>query len=198
MFVGVNLSNNKKAYSSVMEEHDYIKSFIEGNSRAFEFLFMKYQPGLVRFLAGLIHDQDIARDIASDLFVSLWNHRSCLQGVNSFSSYLYKMARNAVANYYEHLSVTNKYTLSELLKQDIDCSTEEGIFFTDLMDVIEDSLQSIPDRRRQVFVMSRIQGMSNDEISARLGISKKTVENHITMVLSQLRKVMKYLVSICF
>lgn len=181
-----------------MEESVYIKKFSEGDGKSFEYLFMRYHPGVVRFLTGFIHDEDIARDIASDLFVSLWNHRSCMSGVTSFSAYLYKMARNAVANYYEHINVANKYTMSELLKPDMDCSTEEKIFYSDLIGIIDDALKTLPERRRQVFFMSRVQGLSNEEISIRLGISKKTVENHITTVLNDLRKVMKYLVSICF
>ena len=74
-------------------EHRDLKEIAIGNSEAFERLFFQYQPRLVYFLTGLTHDKEISRDMAQDIFFTLWKDRSKLADVKSFSSYLFQMAR---------------------------------------------------------------------------------------------------------
>lgn len=83
------------------KEEEYVKALSEGDSKAFEILFLRYQPRLVAFFAGFVHDDEVARDMAQDLFFGLWTNRERLSEVRSFSSYLYRMARNALYNYYD-------------------------------------------------------------------------------------------------
>lgn len=74
------------------EEQNKLKEIAAGNVEAFEHLFFQYQPRLVNFLIGLTHDKEVSRDMAQDLFLSLWKDREKLKNVRSFSSYLFQMA----------------------------------------------------------------------------------------------------------
>ena len=87
------------------EEQNKLKEIAAGNVEAFEHLFFQYQPRLVNFLIGLTHDKEVSRDMAQDLFLSLWKDREKLKNVRSFSSYLFQMARFTVYDYFNRLIV---------------------------------------------------------------------------------------------
>ena len=153
-----------------------------GNIQAFEQLFFRYQPKLVCFLTGLTHDSELSRDMAQEMFLSIWKDREKLVQVESISAYLYQMARYKVYDYFYHLAVTEQYAHESE-------SEEEQLFARELQTMIQAAVQQMPPQRQLVYRMSREEGLSNDEIALRLHISKRTVENHLTAALAILRKV---------
>lgn len=175
-----------------MEKDDeYMKALSTGDSKAFELLFLRYQPKLVVFFTGFVHDEEVARDMAQDIFFSLWINRARLSAVRSFSSYLYQMARNVLYNYYDHSLVCEKYDAEQLFRPLMTDNTEELFFARELQVLIDLKVEQMPPQRRSVFRMSRVEGLNNEEIGIRLNISKRTVENHLTAALSDLRKMLR-------
>lgn len=175
-------------------EEKNIKALSNGDQQAFEMLFLLYQPKLVYFLAGFIKDSEIARDIAQDIFLSIWNNKEKLAEVKSFKSYIFKMGKNAVCNYYDHSLVNEKFVNEQLTQPVNSESTEELIFAQQLQFYIELTVSQMPAQRKLIFTLSRVDGLSNSEIADKLNISKRTVENHLTAALSDLRKVIKLLI----
>lgn len=173
------------------KEDQYVKALSKGDSKAFELLFLRHQPRLVAFYAGFVHDDEVARDMAQDLFFNLWTNRERLSAVRSFSSYLYQMARNALYNYYDHSLVCEKYDAEQLFRPLAVENTEELLFANELQALIDLKVEQMPPQRRLVFRMSRVEGLNNDEIASNLNISKRTVENHLTAALSDLRRMLK-------
>ena len=163
------------------EEQNKLKEIAAGNVEAFEHLFFQYQPRLVNFLIGLTHDKEVSRDMAQDLFLSLWKDREKLKNVRSFSSYLFQMARFTVYDYFDRLIVSEKYT-NEYLQDACQAESEEEALFR--------TVERMSPQRSKIYRMSREEGLSNDEIAKRLDISKRTVENHLTAALAILRKVL--------
>lgn len=171
------------------EEYRYLIALASGDTNAYELLFLWYQPKLVYFLTGFIHDEEQARDMAQDIFLSIWNQREKLSGITSFSGYIFCMARNALCNYYDHFLVREKYDAHQFFQpQSFNC-LEEEIFANELQELINLSVELMPEQRKRIFRMSRIEGRTNDEIASQLTISKRTVENHLTAALADLRKV---------
>lgn len=172
-------------------EEKHLEALYKGNQQAFEVLFLHYQPKVVYFLAGFIKDNELARDMAQDIFLSIWNNREKLPEIKSFKAYLFKMAKNAVCNYYDHLIVSEKY-IAELLNYSSKAeTTEELIFVNQLQSLIDAAVEKMPPQRKQIYTMSRVQGISNTEIANKLNINKRTVENHLTAALADLRKTIK-------
>lgn len=176
-----------------MDERADIKAFAAKNVPAFERIFKQYQPRLVVFIKGFLHDEELSRDMAQDIFLNLWENSFRLEHVKSFSTYLYQIAKYNIYNYFDSLLVREKYTIEQALQMNDSCSIEETIFLKDLQAFINAAINEMPPQRQRIFRMSRYEGFSNDEIAKKLGISKRTVENHLTAALADLRRILFYI-----
>lgn len=132
-----------------------------GNIHAFEQLFFQYQPKLVCFLTGLTHDPELSRDIAQEMFLSIWQNRKRLSEVRSLSAYLYQMARYKVYDYFDHLEVTEQYVKEYLENTSEAKSEEEQLFTRELQAMIQNAVRQMSPQRQQVYRMSREEGLSN-------------------------------------
>lgn len=175
-----------------INEKELLDKISNGNIKAFEEIFFAYQPRLVYFLTGFIHDSEASNDMAQDVFLSLWKDRHKLSKVESFSSYLFTIARFKVYNYFDRLLVQNKYQKyhTQHLNTDITESHEDKIFAKELQSLVDKAVVQMPPQQQRVYRMSREEGLTNDTIAKKLGISKRTVENYITASLAVLRKVL--------
>ena len=171
------------------EEIKCIKAFAQGDTRAFELLFLHYQPKLVAFIDGFIKDNEEARDMSQDIFLRLWEKREGCGEIKSFKAFLFKTAKFAIYNYFDHQLVNSKFVEQMLFAPVETTSADESLFAQELQELIDYTVKKMPEQRRRVFEMSRNEGLSNDEIAQLLGISKRTVENHITTALATLRKI---------
>ncbi len=178
-----------------MDEKMYLQAIASDNIQAFEQLFLTYQPKLIFFLKGFLHDEESSRDMAQEIFLSLWINRNKLKNVRSFSAYLFQIARYNIYNHFDRLLVHEKYTIEQIIQLTESTSLEEEIFLKDLQEYIETIVRNMPPQRQRIFRMSRYDGLTNEEIAQQLQINRRTVENHLSAALSDLRKVLFYL---CF
>ncbi len=181
------------------EDEQYcLAALSEGNRQAFEWLFLEWHPRLVDFFVHLLEDEETAYDYAQDVFFDVWTSRQKFAEVKSFSAYLFQMARFKAYNHFDKSAVKTRFR-SEVMKTGSEStpSGESALYATETLTRIRETLETLPQKRREVFVMSRLLGYTNEQISLRLGINKRTVENHITNVLSDLRKVIKMLIVLC-
>lgn len=172
-------------------EENNIKALCKGDQRAFEVLFLYYQPKLVYFLTGFIKDAELARDMAQDIFMSVWNNKDKLAEIKSFKAYIFKMGKNTICNYYDHSLVNEKFVAEQLTRPVDFENTEELIFAQQLQTLIDMTVSKMPNQRKLIYTMSRIDGLSNNEIAEKLNINKRTVENHLTAALADIRKTTK-------
>ena len=181
------------------EDEKYcLQELAGGNKQAFEWLFLTWHPKVVDFFKRFIGNEETAYDYAQDVFYDIWMQRRKFSEVDSFSAYLFCMAKFRIFNHYDKQTVRSKF-LNEKIKilPESNESMEQAVFADEMEKMIWDTVNSMPPKRRKVFIMSRMQGYSNDEIAKELGISKRTVENHITSALAALRGIVKIIVLLC-
>lgn len=172
-------------------EENNLKAMVGGSQKAFESLFLFYQPKLVYFLTGFIKDSEIARDMAQDIFLNVWNNRANFSEIKSFKAFILKMGKNAIYNYFDHLLVNEKYVGNQLIQPNETHSTEEFIYAQQLQELIDITVSQMTSQQKLIYTMSRVEGLSNTEIAEKLNINKRTVENHITAALAEIRKTIK-------
>jgi len=164
------------------------------NPELFDDLFRQYSKPLFYYASKFV-DDEAARDMVQDVFVKLWADQS-ITIKQSLNALLFTMIRNSCLQYLEKQKVRNKYFESAKLK----LQEEELRFYMDertslieqeLEYKLNEVLNSLPDRCRQIFVMSRFDNKKNKEIAEELDISVKAVEKQITKALATIRSEMK-------
>lgn len=175
----------------VERDSEYMEKLGQGDHKSFDALFMLYHPRVKNFLKGFIKDEEEACDMAQDIFFKVWTNRESISKVSSLKAYLYRMARNMVYDYYEHSLVKESYEQKQQSSSTYADLIEEDLYAQELSILIDIAIEQMPEQRRRIFKMSRKDGLSNDEISQRLQINKRTVENHITQALADLREVVR-------
>lgn len=177
-------------------EKGYIEAIGRGDEQAFESLFLHYFPRIKGFICGILQDEEEAEDISQDIFVSMWQNREKLTGIENLNAYLYRIARNTVFRHIERSLLFRDYQQQQadnaLFATTDNDSIEEEIYARELEFLISVAVEKMPPQRKQIYRMSRVEGISNDEIAARLSISKRTVENHLTQALADLRKIISF------
>ena len=164
------------------------------NPELFDELFRQYSRPLFYYAAKFV-DDEIARDIVQDVFVKLWSDESVAirQSVNAL---LFTMVRNCCLQHLEKQKVRNKYLQSTKLvlrEEELRFYMEEktSLLEQELENKLNEVLNSLPERCRQIFVMSRFENKKNREIAEELYISVKAVEKQITKALGTIRIEMK-------
>lgn len=170
-----------------MTEKDYLKMIAEGDKEAFRVIFDKYYPKVLAFLQSFLQSYDDAEDVAQSVFVRLWFVRHTLVDVTRISAYLFRMTTNMAINWSKSRKTHLDLAYGDLPYQPL---TEENLDADLRFARIVYAVNHMPDRRRKVFMMSRVEGLSNSEIAERMNISRKTVENHMNLALKELRKIM--------
>lgn len=160
----------------------------KGCRSSFEKIYKLYHGRVFGFCIKYGLDPFDAEEVTQEVFVKIWEARKQLDPERNIQSYLLTIARNAAIDSFKAKikeEATRKYQMSYL--ESGFNNVEEAINYQDLQGKIKNVMMRIPEKRRKVFELSRIKGLSHKEISRELGISTKTVENHIALALQDFR-----------
>jgi RNA polymerase sigma-70 factor (ECF subfamily) len=169
------------------------------NEAAFEELYNRYWDKLYAAAYKRTKSAEWSEGVVQDFFTSLWINRKKLKITGSFEAYAFTAVRYHVLHYIQKEVVRRNY--KEALRAvsiDHHNSTEETVLANDLRSNLLEAVTHLPEKCRSVFELSRKNNKTNKEIAEELGISEKTVENHLTKALRYLRVSLKELFLLVF
>lgn len=145
-------------------------------------IFDRYNIRLFRLAAGVLNDDDQAKDLVQEVFIDLW-HRRHTSNIQVLSHYLSRAIKFQVLKHLRNGKLQDRH-VKLAQKVQFANQTEDMLNFQELEIQLQKAIESLPPRCREVFFLSRYQSLSHKEISARLKISPKTVEAQISKALS--------------
>lgn len=155
-----------------------------------------YFPKLLRFTQTYLIREEEAEHIVQDLFVYLWEHRDVFSTLRNINAYLFTLARHRCIDYLrkEMNREDNRGALSEVENKEIQLKLyslemfdEDRLSDADIEELLHRAIGKLPERCREIFVMSRLQNLRYKEIAEKLDISPNTVENQIAIALRKLK-----------
>lgn len=160
-----------------------------GQLKSFDQLYEKYSQNLYRFAMSLLKTHEDAEGVVQEVFFRVWNKRKDLSGSKSIQSFLFTITYNVIIDQLRKRVKDQKYKqfLINQAQRNLS-STEDDLEFQDLKNEVEKAIDELPEKRKQIYRMSREEGMSYKEIADLKQIKIKTVENHINLALRHIRK----------
>jgi len=171
-----------------ISKNDILTLIKADNKKAFEELFREFYTPLCRFALGFVKDDMEAEEIVQGIFVNIWEQRSKLDIHTSIKSYLYTATRNRSLNYIKKQNTQSAYKENIVTScSAAENSTDNMMNHDELQKLIVEAINSLPEKCRAIFNLSRHDEFSYKEIAEHLDISIKTVENQMGIALKKLR-----------
>ena len=160
----------------------------QGDQLAFTEIYERYKGPLYVHAYNLLRDREEVKDILQQIFSMLWTGRDELEIHSHLSGYLYTAVRNRIFKFIAHKQVASKYvdSLADFGSSG-ECVTDHLARERQLLAIIEKEIAQLPEKMREIFELSRKQGLSHKEIALQLDLSEKTVRNQINNSLKILR-----------
>ena len=171
---------------TIENESHLVRNLSRGNLLAFNTLYKEYSGRLYRFAVGYLKSETEAEELVQEVFTIIWEKRADLKEELSFKSFLFTIAFNIIRKHFRTKSYFAEYFKSEL-NPDLDMQTTQKITYNSLHQYITELVNKLPERRKEIFIKSRFQGLTIKEIAEEMKISHKTVENQLTDALKFLR-----------
>jgi RNA polymerase sigma-70 factor, ECF subfamily len=162
-----------------------IAAFRNGSEEAFREIFIAYDARLTAYAAKICSTRQDAEEVVQDVFTSLWEHRAAMEG-NDISGWLITVCRNkALKSLRRQILHTD---ISSLPKAPADLSDPlQQLYYHEIEQYIHAIIQSLPPMRKKIFLMSRDEDKSYQQIADELGISVLTVKKQVSLALTHLR-----------
>jgi RNA polymerase sigma-70 factor (ECF subfamily) len=163
-----------------------------GNPKSFEKLFLKYHRKVYYFCYSILKNREDCEGLVQNIFSDIWENRERLDSTRSFYGYLFRIARNKI---YNHLRKNlNEQVYREYIINSNNSSnnkTEADLDLSELSNIIEETISRLPPRRKEIFMLSRSEGLTYREIGKKLNISENTVDTQIRNALDLIRQELK-------
>ncbi|MDR1379880.1 MAG: RNA polymerase sigma-70 factor [Tannerella sp.] len=158
----------------------------DGDYVSYNRLFMRYYGRLCRYVFGMLENREDSEDAVQELFLNLWDNRGKIEIRENVSGYLFKMAKNITLN---HLRSAKNYQAMLENQDKADSYYEDNPLEADEFRMaLYDCIGRLPERSREVFLLHRVKGYRQKDISEKLSVSVKTIKNQIWTSLQKLRK----------
>lgn len=166
--------------SSLKNDDSLIKAMQTGDERAFRLIYDKYLSFLYHLTFRSTRQVHLSEEIVQDVFVRLWNKRDTLSPQGSLKAYLWKSCRHRIFDYWKkeakRLAVEQEASYHRPLTS---VETENTILFTEYEGLVQEAVQRLPPRRKQIFQLCSLEGKTYEEAATQFGLTRSTVHDHM-------------------
>lgn len=176
------------------EINDLLLRISNNDELAFMSFFDLYHKKVYQFIFKFIKEKTESEDLAQIVFIKIWEKRNFLKEVKSIDGFVFTIAHRLVIDHFRlNRTKNNNLTSNEVFNETSASSltSEDLIQLHEFEKVYNNALNALPPKRKEIFLLSRHEGLSNNQIAHKLGISVKTVENQMTSALFFLKECFK-------
>ncbi len=176
---------------AAMENENFLLQKVsEGDENAFKFLFNRHKSKLYNYLFRLTKSKTAAEELTVDVFLKIWLCRQLLPEIKNLDAFLHKVAHNKALDYFRVVARNKglQKIASRQLENTIDCSTDSHVLTREYNEIFYKALNDLSPQRKMVFALSRVQGLTHEEIAVKLQLSRNTVRNTIAETLKHVRR----------
>ena len=180
------------------EDRELLTLLRRGEISAFVDIYTTYYDALLNYADRLLNDMEAARDVVQQVYYKIWENRDALNISLSVKAYLFKSVYHGSLNTLAHQKNIQKYEQEQMT--DFYFSTviqspeaEEALWKSDIEQAIQEAIATLPEKCREVFVLSKIEGLKNREIAEKLNISVNTVKTQKRKAYAFLREELQHL-----
>jgi len=156
--------------------------------------FLENYPKVKSFALQILMSEQDAEDVSQDIFLKLLDKPEIWRDKERRNSYLFKMTKNHIFNLIKHRNVERKYQQGLAQKKELteEFGLDDKLHAKEIELIIMYAIEQMPERRKDIFKMSRYEGKSNIQISELLEMSVRTVERHLYLALADLKKSLSF------
>lgn len=167
--------------SSVLSEKVLLQKIANGDTEAFSSLYYLWQPRLSSFIFSITKSKELTDEIVQDVFLKIWMTRESLADISSFKAYLFAICRNQSINVVKQ--VMKEYKIVEQIKKETFEIYDElpDEVMEKKLSLIDESINRLPHRQKEIFLLQRYERLTYDQISTKLGISRETVKTNLQL-----------------
>jgi RNA polymerase sigma-70 factor (ECF subfamily) len=171
-----------------ISEITYLSALKSGDIKAFDKLFSDYGKRLYYFAYGYLKSKVEAEGLVQEVFLKIWKNREQINPELSFKAYIFKIAYHQILELFEQNTRQQAYR-HRILEEAVEFTdeTSERLNYQLLLEKVEKLIQKLPARQKEILLKRKKEGIPVKEIALQLGISPKTVENHLTEAVKNLK-----------
>jgi RNA polymerase sigma-70 factor (ECF subfamily) len=178
-------------------------STVKANKEDFSKVYIIYYPKLVRFSQTYVSSWQDAENIVQDVFLHLWEHWDIIDSLINMNAFLFMSVKNRCIDYLRKQTQFKQKEqplsdLQDLQEKELQLKLyslqvldENNLSREEIEAIITDAINSLPERCREIFILSRLEGLRHKEIAERLNISTNTIEGQISIALRKLKTKLK-------
>lgn len=170
-----------------MDGGEQLRRLLVGDEAAFESLYRRWYAPLVRLAEAKLKVRALAEEVVQDVMLELWRRRATLDLHGSIPAYLYQATRNRVFSHLRHEIVHQRSEPLLRSESTVALQADAELANQEIDSALQSAVSELPERCREVFVMSRLHGLTYGEIAQAVGVSVKTVEADMGKALRHLR-----------
>jgi RNA polymerase sigma-70 factor, ECF subfamily len=167
----------------------WVERIRKGDEAAFGALFRAFYKDLCQFVHQYVRSEEIAEDNVQEIFLGIWVRRETWDPKGPIKPYLFRAARNRALNALRNHRTEFRWRDGSRRESRREPTPEDNLVYQELSAAIEQTIEGLPDRCREIFRLSRRSGLRHTEIASLLNISVKTVETQMGRALRALRRV---------